>query len=92
MKTRIILVCAAVLFSIATFAKKQTVVFDVSIHCEGCQKKIEKNIAFEKGVKDMKVNLDKKTVEITFEDTKTNEDKLIKAFNKLGYTAKVVNN
>ena len=37
------------------FAKgeKQVVVFDVDLHCQGCVTKIEKNIAFEKGVKDL---------------------------------------
>ena len=35
------------------FAKgeKQVVVFNVDLHCQGCVTKIEKNIAFEKGLK-----------------------------------------
>lgn len=90
MKTKLILLALAIVMSGAVFAKKQTVVFDVTMHCESCQKKIEKNIAFEKGVSDMKVNLEKKSVEIVYEDTKTNTDKLIKAFKKLGYEAKIV--
>ncbi|MDR0811120.1 MAG: cation transporter [Paludibacter sp.] len=91
MKTRIIflaLFAFAVTFSAA--AKKQTVVFKVSMHCEACQKKIEKNIAFEKGVKDLNVSLEKLTAEITYEDTKTDTAKLKKAIEKLGYTVEEV--
>ena len=69
---------------------KKTVVFNVSMHCESCQRKIEKNIAYEKGVKDMAVKLEDKTVTIKFDTLKTNESKLIKAFNDLGYEANVV--
>jgi periplasmic mercuric ion binding protein len=90
MKPKLILLALAILTSVAMFAKKQTLTFNVSMDCESCKKKIEKNIAFEKGVKDMKVNLSEKTVEVTFDDEKTTSDKLIAAFKKLGYEAKVV--
>ena len=69
---------------------KKTVMFNVSMHCESCQRKIEKNIAYEKGVKDMAVKLEDKTVTIKFDTLKTNESKLIKAFNELGYEADIV--
>lgn len=69
---------------------KKTVMFNVSMHCESCQRKIEKNIAYEKGVKDMAVKLEDKTVTIKFDTLKTSESKLIKAFNDLGYEANVV--
>lgn len=64
---------------------KETVVFTVSMTCENCQKRIEKNIAFEKGVTDMKVNLDEKTVTIEFKNSQTTVDKLKTAIEKLGY-------
>ena len=90
MKTTIkIIIVALFAFSVAfsASAKKQKVVFDVSVHCENCKKKIEKNIAFEKGVKSLKVSLENKTVEITYEDTKTDVKKLKTGIEKLGYTA-----
>ncbi|MFV0391777.1 MAG: heavy-metal-associated domain-containing protein [Paludibacteraceae bacterium] len=68
----------------------KTVTFDVSMTCENCKKKIEKNIAFEKGIKDMQVSLDNKQVTLTFDTRKTNEEKIIEAFDKLGYNAVVV--
>ena len=64
---------------------QKVVVLSVSMHCEGCKEKIEKNISWEKGVKDLVVNLEKKTVTITYDAKKTNEDVLIKAIEKLDY-------
>lgn len=68
---------------------KETVTFDVSMTCENCQKKIEKNIAFEKGVTDMKIDLEKKTVKIEYKKSQTTVDKLQKAIEKLGYEVKI---
>lgn len=69
--------------------KKETVTFDVSMTCENCKKRIEKNIAFEKGITDMSVDLPKKTVTIEFKKDKTSIENIQKAFEKLGYTATV---
>ncbi len=66
------------------------VVFATSIHCANCGKKVQENIAFEKGVKDLKVDVSGKTVTVVFNDSKTDTLKLKKAINKLGYTADVV--
>lgn len=71
---------------------KKTVLFSVDLHCEGCINKIEKNIAFEKGVKDLSCDLKKKTVLVTYDAEKTNVETLQKAFEKIGKPAKVVAN
>lgn len=101
MKTRIISLLSILFimsFSINTFAQdkkdtkkkgKEEVVFDVSMTCENCKKRIEKNIAFEKGVSDMKVDLPSKTVWIEYKADKTDNEKLQAAFEKLGYEATV---
>lgn len=62
------------------------VTFKVNMHCEGCKTRIEKTIPFEKGVKDLTVNLDLKTVKVIYNPTKTNESKIKKAFEDLEYT------
>lgn len=69
--------------------KNETVVFNVSMDCMGCKNKIEKNIAFEKGVKDLDVNLENKTVKVTYDTRKTSKENLIAAIKKLGYDAEV---
>ena len=64
----------------------KTVVFNVGLHCQNCVKKVKENISFEKGVKSLEVNLENKTVTISYDPSKTDEAILKKAIEKLGYT------
>lgn len=59
--------------------------FHVHLHCENCVKKVQENIAFEKGVKDLKVSLEDQTVDIKYDAAKTSEAKLKAAIETLGY-------
>lgn len=79
-------------FSLNVMAKddkkeKSEVTFLVSMTCENCQKRIENNIAFEKGVTALNVNLPDKLVTIEYRKDKTSPKKLKEAIRKLGYTA-----
>lgn len=93
MKTKITIAAVAFLMiiSLSVMAQdkkkntKQKVTYDVSMTCENCKKRIEKNIAYEKGVTDLVVNLPEKTVKVEFQDNKTDTLKLRKAIEKLGY-------
>ncbi|MCK9209118.1 MAG: cation transporter, partial [Salinivirgaceae bacterium] len=67
--------------------EKQKVTFTVNMTCNHCKLVIMKNIPYEKGVKDVSVDLDKKEVTILFRKDKITTDQLIKAFEKIGYTA-----
>ena len=66
--------------------KEEQVVFSVSMDCHSCEQKIKKNIPYEKGVKDLTVNLDKKLVTIQYQTDKTDKAKLKKSIEKLGFT------
>lgn len=68
----------------------RTVVFQTNLHCKMCAKKIEDNIAFEKGVKGLEINVQDKTVKVTFDASRTNEETLAAAIRKLGYTAQAI--
>lgn len=68
---------------------KERVLFDVSMTCENCQARIEKTIAFEKGVTDMKVNLNNNTVMVEFKNTQTTVENIQVAIEKLGYEVKI---
>ena len=57
------------------------------MHCSGCEKKIKDNIRFEKGVKDIRTNLDDKTVTIEYDADKTDVEAIIKGFKKINYEA-----
>ena len=70
--------------------KTEEVVFLTDIHCENCKKKIEKNISWEKGVKDLRIDLDDKKVTILYDPAKTNPENLQAAIEKLGYACEIV--
>ena len=61
------------------------VTFNVELHCAGCVKKVQENLAFEKGVKDLHVCLEDQTVSLKYDASKTNEETLKAAIEKLGY-------
>ncbi len=86
----IALVCFAFTNVQAKDDKKKTeqVTYKVEMDCQKCVDKISKNIAFEKGVKDIKADFETQTVAITYKADKTNTDNLVAAFKKLGYDAK----
>lgn len=64
--------------------------YQTNLHCKNCAAKIQDNVSFEKGVKDLKIDIDAKTVRIKYDSNKTDAEKLAKAIRKLGYTAEVV--
>lgn len=93
---KILLVCLVALFSVAVAdaqqpqkSKKQTVTttFVTDIDCEGCAKKVTNTIPYEKGVKDVQVDVPSKTVTVTYDPAKTNEEALVKAFSKIKINA-----
>ena len=67
----------------------KTVVFTTTpqMHCQSCEAKIKGNLRFEKGVKEIKTDVEAQKVYITFDPKKTTEEKLQKAFEKFGYKA-----
>lgn len=67
-----------------------TIVLNSNIKCNNCKARIEKNIPYEKGVKDLKVDVDKKTVTITFKSDKNNAEALCDAVTKLGYKSIII--
>ena len=70
----------------------QTVVFTTSpeMHCANCEKKIKDNIRFEKGIKSIDTNLEKKTVTIQYDADKTSVDAIKEGFKKIKYEAQEV--
>ncbi|MBN2175787.1 MAG: heavy-metal-associated domain-containing protein [Bacteroidales bacterium] len=58
-----------------------------SAQCEMCKERIEKNMAFEKGVKDVVLDLETKVLTIKYRSDKTDPGKLKKAVSKIGYDA-----
>lgn len=75
----------------AAFAQKQevkkieTVVFNVEMDCQGCVKKIEKNIPFEKGVKGLQIDFKNQKVTLKYKTKSTTKEVLKKAIEKLQF-------
>ena len=90
----ILLLLSCLILSVGTLQAKnnykETVVLSCELHCQGCCDKIMKNIAYEKGVKDLQFDLKNKTVTLTFDTRKTDLPTLLKAFEKLGKPAKPI--
>jgi len=82
---------AIVLFTSAAFAQKpevkkiETVVFNVEMDCQGCVKKIEKSMPFEKGVKNLEVDFKNQKVILKYKTKSTNKESLKKAIEKLHF-------
>lgn len=84
-------------FMMTGFAQEQkknkkevkTTTFECSMHCGSCQKKIEHNIAFEKGVKAVTTDLKDQTVTVTYRSDKNTETGVQDALKKLGYKATI---
>lgn len=90
---KILVLFMAMLPLIGTYAAKtdrETVVLSCELHCQGCCDKVMKNIAFEKGVKDIICDLKTKTVTVTFDNRKTDVPTLLQAFKRIGKPAQVV--
>lgn len=74
---------------LVTFLAVAQVIFITNLHCEKCAEKIRENVSFEKGVKDLSVDVDSKEVGIVFNTAKTDTLTLKKAIVRLGYSAEV---
>ena len=89
---KILLMCLVALFSIVAVEAQQpkagdkstvTTVCLTDIDCAGCAKKVTNTIPYERGVKDVQVDVASKTVTVTYDPAKTNEEALVKAFSKI---------
>ncbi len=94
---KIIMLClmAVIGFGIgdAMAQKKQvdlkTTVFQTDVDCENCAKKVDNSIPYQKGVKEVKVDVSTQTVTVTYDKAKTNDEALLKAFKKVKVNAEV---
>ena len=92
----VVVALSLILLTTITFAgnkaakKVETVVFKVEMDCMGCAGKIEKNIPYEKGVKDLKVDFKNQKVSITYKTDKTTKLALKKAIEKLKFKVEEV--
>lgn len=81
------LMCTVALLGAAKDLKTLRVTTQPQMSCSNCENKIKKNIRFEKGVQDITTDLEGQVVTIQYDADKTDETKIIKAFDKIKYKA-----
>ena len=89
-KIMMILAALAMVAGVATAAPKQkaekkiaTVVFTTNLDCHHCAQKVLNTIPYEKGIKDVQVNVPTKTVTVKFDEAKNSTESLTKAFESI---------
>ena len=85
-----LLMAALMIFGANTFAqskKIETIKIKTSAMCTQCKDRIEQGMAFEKGVKDVVLDVESKVVTIKYNTKTTTPDELRKKISRLGYDA-----
>ena len=67
-----------------------TLTVKTTMHCENCTKRIKKSVRFEKGVKNIKTDLETKTVTVLYDADKGKPQAIVKAIEALGYETTVL--
>ena len=80
----------AIVAGVATAAPKPkvekkvvTVVFTTDLDCHHCAQKVLNTIPYEKGIKDVQVDIPTKTVTVKFDAAKNSTESLTKAFESI---------
>ncbi|MDE6339631.1 MAG: heavy-metal-associated domain-containing protein [Muribaculaceae bacterium] len=89
MKKQILLalMCMVAFLGAAKDLKTLRITTEPQMSCSNCENKIKKNIRFEKGVHQISTDLKGQVVTVVYDADKTDEDKIIKAFDKIKYKA-----
>lgn len=95
---RIVLLCLAAALCVGAAsaqnkkskkAETATTVFVTDIECENCKKKVLNSIPFERGVKDVQVDVPTKEVTVTYDKAKSSDEALLEAFDRIKVEAEV---
>lgn len=89
---KLLLIFTLLLTSMVAFAaEKKTDVFTLDHQMsEMCQKRIVENLRFEKGIDKIDVSLKENTITVTYNPAKTDTEKIIAGFKKIGFNAFLV--
>lgn len=74
-------------FSLSVRAQTAEVKIKTSAQCDECKERIEKALAFEKGIKNATVNVEDKMVTVVYYDKRTTPEKIREAIANIGYDA-----
>lgn len=60
------------------------------MHCANCETKIKNALRFDKGVKQIKTNVEEQTVTVKFDADKVSQEKLFEDLKKIGYDSRLL--
>ncbi len=60
------------------------------MHCANCETKIKNALRFDKGVKQIKTNVEEQTVTVKFDADRVSQDKLFEDLKKIGYDSRLL--
>ncbi len=80
------------LISTESIAQKNisTCQIKANVACQSCKTKIEENIAFQKGVKEVEANISTNIVYIKYKSNKNTAENFVKIINDLGYGGELI--
>jgi periplasmic mercuric ion binding protein len=92
MKTKMMFMAVVAMMIVTTACaqsdkKLETVTIRASVICGQCKDRIETGLSYEKGVKDVVVDVEKKTVTVKYISSKTNPGEIRTELSKIGYDA-----
>lgn len=89
MKTKFLIVFTVLFASLTAFAADKAIEVLTLDHqmSEACEKKIKDNLRFEKGISKIDVSLKANTITVTYDPKKTDSEKIIEGFKRIGFTA-----
>jgi len=86
LRNMLVAVLAVLVLAVAAWASPKTVTLNVSgMTCEACPITVKKALQKVPGVSKIDVLYERKQVVVTFDDSKTNTDALVKATTNAGY-------
>ena len=90
LRTLSIIIFIALSYSSAIAQKaksKETIVIKTSTECNMCKERVEKGMAYTKGVISSSLNVEKAEFTVVYKSHKTTPDKIREAISKMGYDA-----
>jgi copper chaperone CopZ len=84
---KLVIIISLISFAFAAYAQTEKVKIQTSAICTMCKDRIERDLAFEKGVKSSELDLETKILTVEYNSNKTNPDKIRTRITEIGYNA-----
>lgn len=90
LKTLVLALALVFAFGSQSFAKTESLEIATNMHCGSCKTKIENSLKTMNGIEKSEINLEAKTVKLSYNSDKVSKDAIVKNIADLGFTANVV--